>query len=215
MDEPPVPLSKQDYKKESSLKRYKIVILTSGKSRGSNFVAIANYIKKKNLPLDISAVIVTNKTAPIVERCQQRNIDHLFISCKDITSYQKKLTEYVKNNSIDLIVLAGFMKLLKQEFIAEVKIPILNIHPALLPKFGGKGMYGMNVHKAVFSAKERFSGITIHQVNEQYDEGDIIFQNRIRVHRSKSPDIIAHKVLKQEHKHYGKVIYKFLKDYYE
>lgn len=178
-------------------------------------MAIANYFKSKNLPVDISAVIVTSKTAPVIEKCQHLNIPYHFISCKNILSYQEKLTEFSKTNNIDLVVLAGFMKLLTADFITSLKIPILNIHPALLPKYGGQGMYGMNVHQAVFTKKERFSGITIHQVNGEYDKGQVIFQKKIRVHRSKNSDIIAHKVLKQEHKHYGRIIYKFLKDYYE
>jgi len=191
------------------------VILTSGKSRGSNFAAIANYLKRKKLLVEISAVIVTNKKAPIIEKCQFMNIPHNYISCKDISEYQAKLKDFLENKKIDLIVLAGFMKLLGADFISSINIPILNIHPALLPKFGGKGMYGMNVHQAVFSQGERYSGITIHQVNGEYDKGDIIFQKRIRIHRSKTPEIIAHKVLKEEHKNYGRVIYQFLRDYYE
>jgi len=197
------------------LRRYRIVVLTSGKSRGSNFLAIANHISRKKLPIDISAVIVTSRTAPVIEKCEHLVIPYHFIGCKDILSYQEKLTEFVITNNIDLIVLAGFMKLLTTDFITSIKIPILNIHPALLPKYGGKGMYGINVHQAVFAEQERFSGITIHQVNGEYDKGQVIFQKRIRVHRSKTPEVIAHKVLKQEHKHYGRVIYKFLKDYYE
>ncbi len=197
------------------MRRYKIVILTSGKSRGSNFEAIANYFQRKKLPIEISAVVITNKSAPIIEKCEHFRIPHLFISCKDINYYQNRLAEYIHANGINLIVLAGFMKLLKQDFITSIQIPILNIHPALLPKFGGKGMYGINVHQAVYAKRERFSGITIHQVNAEYDQGDIVFQKRIRVHRSKSPEIIAQKVLKQEHKYYGQVISKFLKDIYE
>ncbi len=129
--------------------------------------------------------------------------------------YQEQLSDFVKTKKIHLIVLAGFMKLLREDFIANIKIPIINIHPALLPKYGGKGMYGMNVHKEVYENQEHFSGITIHKVNAHYDQGQIIFQQRIRVHRSKSPEIIARKVLKQEHKYYGRVIYRFLKEYYE
>ncbi len=191
------------------------MILTSGKSRGSNFSAIAIHFKKKKLPIEISTVIVTNRKAPVIEKCQQLNIPHHYLSCNDISSYQENLKNFILNKKIDLIVLAGFMKLLGADFISSINIPILNIHPALLPKFGGKGMYGMNVHQAVFSQGERYSGITIHQVNGEYDGGKIIFQKIIRIHRSKTPEIIAHKVLKQEHKHYGRVIYNFLKDYYE
>ena len=196
------------------MRRFKIIILTSGKSRGSNFVAIANHIEKKKLPIDIVKVIVTSKTAPVIERCQKLAIQHQFISCLDITSYQDKLKELIITNSIDLIVLAGFMKLLTADFINSINIPILNIHPALLPKHGGKGMYGMNVHNAVFQARDKFSGITIHQVNSDYDRGEVVFRKKIRVHRSKSSEIIAKKVLKQEHKNYGRVIYKFLQEYY-
>ncbi len=197
------------------MNRFNIVVLTSGKSRGSNLLAIANYIKKKRLPISIQAVIVTSKKAPVIERCNLLDIPVEFISCKDMDQYQEQLSDFVKTKKIHLIVLAGFMKLLREDFIANIKIPIINIHPALLPKYGGKGMYGMNVHKEVYENQEHFSGITIHKVNAHYDQGQIIFQQRIRVHRSKSPEIIARKVLKQEHKYYGRVIYRFLKEYYE
>ncbi len=196
------------------MRRFKIVILTSGKSRGSNFEAIYNTIKQNNLPIDIAAVYVNSKKAPIIDKCHDFGISVKYLSTKDMLNYQHEVKIFLAKEMIDMVVLAGFMKLLPEIFVTKVRIPILNIHPALLPKFGGKGMYGMNVHEAVFKAKESFSGITIHRVNSYYDEGKIIFQKKVKVAKAKSSEIIAQRVLKLEHKYYGKVIYSYLKEFY-
>jgi folate-dependent phosphoribosylglycinamide formyltransferase PurN len=102
------------------------------------------------------------------------------------------------------------MRKLSKEFFEAVKTPVINIHPALLPKYGGKGMYGMNVHKAVFEAGEKESGATVHYVNEEYDKGEIITQKRCDISMCISPDEIAEKVLKIEHEIYPKTIEKLL-----
>lgn len=196
------------------MQRYKIIILTSGKSRGSNFVAIVNHIKKRRLPIDIAGVIVTSKTAPIIDKCISSGIPYKYIKCHTISDYQADLFDFIQKHQVQLVVLAGFMKLLEEDFIQKLELPIINIHPALLPNYGGKGMYGINVHKRVFQDKRTFSGITIHLVNGEYDKGQIIFQKKVRIHRSKSPEILAHRVLRLEHKYYGPTIYKFLKEYY-
>lgn len=194
--------------------RYKIVILTSGHSRGSNFVAIAKYFQKRNLPVDIVSVIVTSRKAPIITRCEKLGVDSHFISAKNMLKYQTELQEYIKDNKIEMVVLAGFMKLLSSDFIDGINIPILNIHPALLPNYGGKGMYGMNVHKAVYYNKESFSGVTIHLVNSKYDSGKILCQQRVKIKKAKTPETIGARVLRLEHKYYGRTIYNYLKEYY-
>lgn len=117
-----------------------------------------------------------------------------------------EIVDYLKDQKIDLIVLAGFLWLVPKNLVDAFPNKIINIHPALLPKFGGKGMHGMNVHTAVAEAKEKESGITIHYVNEKYDEGNIIFQAKCEIDGNDSPEQIAAKVLSLEHKHFPLVI---------
>ncbi|HAI76583.1 MAG TPA: phosphoribosylglycinamide formyltransferase [Microscillaceae bacterium] len=111
---------------------------------------------------------------------------------------------------VDLVVLAGFLWLVPESLISAFPKQIVNIHPALLPKFGGKGMYGMHVHRAVVAAGEQQSGLTIHYANAQYDEGDIIFQAACAIAPSDTPEIVQQKVLQLEHQHYPAVIEKLL-----
>jgi phosphoribosylglycinamide formyltransferase-1 len=116
------------------------------------------------------------------------------------------LLNILKLNNIDLIVLAGFIKLVPEQVVNAFPGRIVNIHPALLPAYGGKGMYGNNVHEAVLANGERESGITIHYVNNRYDEGDIIFQAKCEVNPSDTPDTLAQKVHVLEYQHYPRVI---------
>jgi phosphoribosylglycinamide formyltransferase-1 len=116
------------------------------------------------------------------------------------------LTALMQQYDIDLIVLAGYLKLIPTPLIQAYPTTILNIHPALLPKFGGKGMYGMNVHKAVISSGETHSGMTIHRVNERYDEGEILFQVQVPIQSDWDANTLQKEVLKLEHKHYARVI---------
>jgi phosphoribosylglycinamide formyltransferase-1 len=106
----------------------------------------------------------------------------------------------------DLVVLAGFLKLIPQPFIDAFQGKIINLHPSLLPKFGGKGMYGMNVHRAVSESGETESGITVHWVNEHYDEGNIIFQTRCSIFPHEDPELIAHKIHELEHRYLPGII---------
>ena len=122
------------------------------------------------------------------------------------------LLKRLKKDNIFLIVLAGYLKKIPREIINVFKNKILNIHPALLPKYGGKGMYGMNVHNAVFKNNETESGITIHYVNENYDEGQIIFQKSCDIKHCQSPEEIAIEVQKLEHKYYPLVIEDLLRN---
>ncbi|MCB5250428.1 MAG: formyltransferase family protein [Candidatus Cloacimonadales bacterium] len=188
--------------------QYKIAVLTSGHSRGSNFRAIFNYIKDKNLPIVVDFVLITDSSAPIRAFCEQMGIDIIYYDG------QMKINDFLldifANKSIDLIVLAGFMRKLSKRFIETVRIPVINIHPALLPKYGGKGMYGNKVHCAVFESGDQCSGATVHHVSCEYDQGQIILQEEVDILDCQSAEEIAQKVLQIEHRIYGKAIEKLL-----
>ena len=186
----------------------KIAVFTSGHSRGSNFLAICDYIKENSLPVEISFLFITDKTAPIVNHAKVRNIKFFeYDTSKKINDFLIKICQ---DNPVDLIALCGFTRKLSEQFFLIIKMPIINIHPALLPKYGGKGMYGMNVHTAVFENKEKVSGATVHFVNERYDEGAIILQKECDISKCKSADEVAKLVLEIEHEIYPMVIHKIL-----
>jgi len=189
---------------------YKIAVLTSALSRGSNLVAIYNWFKEKGLPVVIDFVVVTHRKAPVIERCEGFGLEHIFISTKEMNEFESKLLSLVTEREIDLIVLAGFLKQLSAELLNKLPCPVLNIHPALLPKYGGKGMYGSKVHEAVFNSKDSESGATVHYVNEHYDEGHIVSQKRVGIEDCKSAEEIAQKVLKIEHQTYAPAIWEVL-----
>ncbi len=191
----------------------RIAILTSGMSRGSNFEAIFQYFLKQRLPVEIAFVTTNRKDAPIHERCAKLGVHCYFVPTNDFGQFEEKLMKYIKAQEVDLIVLAGFMKKLTPEFIRDADCPIVNIHPALLPKYGGKGMYGMRVHEAVFESKDKMSGATIHYVNDRYDDGEIVAQKTVGIGRCKSPEEIAKKVLKVEHELYPRTIWKVLRSH--
>ena len=186
----------------------KIAILTSGLSRGSNFESIANYFKD-NREVNISFVLITRKNAPIVEKCQNYGIPSFFLSTRNYELFELNLLKKIKEEKITLIVLAGFMRRLSENFIQK-SCPIINIHPALLPKYGGKKMYGSAVHKAVFEAKEKYSGVTIHLVNSEYDSGKILNQQIVDISECSNPEEIGKRVLELEHKVYPETIKKII-----
>ena len=188
----------------------KIVVLTSGNSRGSNLRAIAGYFRKHHIDIEIALVVVTRKQAPVLEVCHDFMLPSCFISSKIMEEYERKMLTEIQALKPDAIVLAGFMKQLSAWFLSSVKIPILNIHPALLPKYGGKGMFGINVHTAVFEAGEQISGATIHLVNEDYDKGQILAQTETDISDCRSPQEIAARVLKIEHELFAPTIVKYL-----
>jgi len=191
-------------------KMFKIVILSSGKSRGSNFQAIAEYISNNNLNIQISFLVITNPNAPIIKRAERLGIKYYLLNKKNLQkehlSFEEKLEILLEQHKVNLIVLAGFMRKLSSDFVYKHKKRIINIHPALLPKYGGKGMYGMRVHKAVFDAKDDYSGVSVHYVNAEYDTGKIIKQEKVCIKGLNSPEEIAEKVLKIEHRLYPEVI---------
>ncbi|MDD2331134.1 MAG: formyltransferase family protein, partial [Candidatus Cloacimonetes bacterium] len=145
---------------------YQIMVLSSGNSRGSNLAAMHRFFTMQEIPVRIALVVYTKRSAPIAGLCASLGIPALWISSKDPEAFERQVLHQVMTGDISLIALAGFLKQLSAGFISQLgNIPILNIHPALLPDFGGKGMYGHRVHESVFNSKEQFSGATIHKVD--------------------------------------------------
>ena len=141
----------------------------------------------------------------MLERAKQLNVKSVYFNREDFYS-SDKVVECLKENQIDFIVLAGFLWLIPDNILKEYPNKIINIHPALLPKYGGKGMHGHHVHEAVIAAKEQESGITIHYVNEKYDEGNIIFQAKCSITPEDTADSLAEKIHLLEKEHFPKVI---------
>ena len=186
----------------------KIAIFASG--RGSNARKIIDYFSdSENIAINL---IVSNKTtAPVLDLAEEKKIPSLALT-RDTFYNKQTLLKQLADYDIDFIVLAGFMWLIPPDLVKAYHNKIVNIHPALLPKYGGKGMYGMYVHEAVHKAGENESGITIHYVNEEYDEGNIIFQASCNINPEDQPKDIAQKVLKLEHEHFAAQIEKLLTD---
>lgn len=184
----------------------RIALFASGS--GSNAEKIAAYFAD-NTDVEISLIVSNNSKAGVIERSRRLHIPVLLF---DRTTFYdtNRITQLLLNQSVDLIVLAGFMWLMPADLVRAFPKKIINIHPALLPKFGGKGMYGHFVHEAVVAAKETESGITIHYVNEHYDEGQIIFQAHCPVAPTDTPDDVARKVQVLEHEHYPRIVSEIL-----
>ena len=178
-----------------------IAVFASG--RGSNTKNIIEYFKDKNIK--VALIVTDNKNAGVLQYAATYDIPALILEKGQLQKPQR-LLESLKKHNIALIVLAGFLKLIPPALIEAYKNKIVNIHPALLPKYGGKGMYGMHVHRAVKKAGEQYSGITIHFVNENYDEGEIIFQKKIKIDPGDSAKDIAGKIHKLEYRYYPVVI---------
>jgi phosphoribosylglycinamide formyltransferase-1 len=179
-----------------------IAIFASG--NGTNAENIIKYFSNRN-SAHVSLVLSNKRQAPVLKRAEAHNIRTVFFEHKEFYVTGKVL-RYLLLYKIDFIVLAGFLWLVPENIINQYAGRIINIHPALLPAYGGKGMYGDTVHKAVVESRDEESGITIHYVNKQYDKGDIIFQSKVRVDPSDTPDTLAEKVHALEYLHYPKII---------
>lgn len=179
-----------------------IAILASG--AGSNAQKILEYFSDR-LDIAVRLIVSNKKEAGVLNIAKLASIDTFVINRDSFYSTTDLLVELDKRN-IDFIVLAGFLWLIPPYLIQHYPDRIINIHPALLPKYGGKGMYGHFVHEAVHLAKDTHSGITIHFVNEKYDEGSIVFQESCEILPSDQPEDIAKKVQVLEHSHYPTVI---------
>ncbi|MEC7264625.1 MAG: phosphoribosylglycinamide formyltransferase [Bacteroidota bacterium] len=183
-----------------------IVILASGS--GSNAENIITYFHE-HPEIQVSAVLTNKKEARVLERCDRLQVPAFYFNR---TSFRDSdtIVKLLQGLSADLVVLAGFLWKIPENMIAAFPNQIINIHPALLPKYGGKGMYGERVHQAVKENGETETGITIHYVNEHYDEGAIIFQAKTQVTPSDDANSIAEKVHQLEYEHFPKVIEKLL-----
>ncbi|MBE9491433.1 MAG: phosphoribosylglycinamide formyltransferase [Bacteroidetes bacterium] len=180
----------------------RIAIFASG--NGTNAQRIAEYFSDHPGIL-ISIILSNKKEAYVLERAKKLDIS-TFIFDRDEFYNTKKVLKKLKKKKIDFIVLAGFLWLIPDYILKEYTGRIVNIHPALLPKYGGKGMYGERVHKAVIESGDKETGITIHLVNERYDEGEIIFRKKVAVVEDDTPDTIAEKIHRLEYKYFPVII---------
>lgn len=180
----------------------RIVLFASGS--GSNVENIAQYFRA-NPEVSICCVLSNKKDAKVFERCSRLNLNALYFNRHSFYGSDCVLN-ILKSLSPDLIVLAGFLWKIPDKLINHYPHKIINIHPALLPKYGGKGMYGMHVHEAVKNNHETETGISIHYVNGNYDEGAIIKQAKVGLDPTDSPEMIADKVHRLEYEYFPKVI---------
>ena len=185
----------------------RIAIFASGS--GSNGQKIMEYFKKHN-DAEVAIILTNNPEAYVLQRADNFEIpSHIF----DKHEFYKTddVVNLLKNLQVDIIVLAGFLWLIPQNLLKAFPNKIINIHPALLPKFGGKGMYGDKVHQSVLESGEEESGITIHFVNEDFDEGEVIHQSRFRIEEGDDLEMIKFKGQQLEHQHYPRVVEQILK----
>jgi phosphoribosylglycinamide formyltransferase-1 len=193
-------------KSENSDLTKKLAILASG--RGSNARAILDYFSCDD-HIEVALIVSNNPDAGVLQLADDHGVESMVIDrikFRDTTYLDDKLEEL----RVDLVVLAGFLWLIPERLLQKYPGKIVNIHPALLPKYGGKGMFGLNVHQAVKDAGDKESGITIHLIDEQYDRGKAVFQARVAINPEESAEEIAAKVLKLEHYHYPRVIEQLL-----
>ncbi len=186
----------------------KIVVFASG--NGSNFQNIVDFLKK-NTTVKVALLISNKRDAYVLERAKKANIPTLVVT-KEMFYHSEEVLKTLKKIQPDLLVLAGFLWLIPENIIDNYPHRILNIHPALLPKYGGRGMYGMYVHKAVAENKEKESGISIHYVNKEYDKGDLIYQAKCSIYPSDTPEKIAKKVHELEYKYFPLIIASLLQE---
>ncbi|HEY4798950.1 MAG TPA: phosphoribosylglycinamide formyltransferase [Bacteroidia bacterium] len=184
----------------------RLAIFASGE--GTNAQQIIDHFRESDIKI---ALIVCNKPlANVLNRAKNHNIPSLLVN-KELFYNSEAVLKKLQEEKIDLIICAGFLWKVPDNIIRAFPNRIINIHPALLPKFGGKGMYGMNVHKAVIGSGTKESGITIHYVNEHYDEGKIILQASCEVTSNDTPETLAQKVHRLEHRYFPETIEKILK----
>jgi len=187
-----------------------IAVFASG--RGSNFQAILDAIHGGRLPASISLVVSNNSSAGALEIARAAGIPALHRSLRQFPtqeSFDDDLLATLESHRVDLIALAGYMKRLSPRIISRFRNRIVNIHPALLPAFGGPGMYGVHVHEAVLRSGAKISGVTVHVVDEEYDHGFILAQETVRVEPGDTPESLASRVLTLEHDLYPRVLAAF------
>jgi phosphoribosylglycinamide formyltransferase 1 len=185
----------------------KLTVFCSGS--GSNFKALHRHITEKKLPVEIALCVSNNSQCGAMMFAREQHIPAFHLSTKthpDETQYVSALLDELAAKTIDLIALAGYMKKLPSAVVKRYAGKILNIHPSLLPKFGGEGMYGQFVHEAVIAAHEVESGATVHLVEEEYDKGKILVQRKVPVFPDDTAELLAARVLSVEHQIYPEAL---------
>jgi phosphoribosylglycinamide formyltransferase-1 len=183
-----------------------IAVFASG--NGTNAQRIMDHFAGSDLAR-VSLVLCNNPEAFVLERSRRAGVPYIVFNRKELNEKEGVL-EMLRQKNISFIVLAGFLWLLPPGILSAFPGRVVNIHPALLPKYGGKGMYGMKVHEAVLLAGDKESGITVHYVNEKYDDGHIIFQARCPVLPGDTPETLAERIHLLEYKHFPEVVEKLL-----
>lgn len=181
-----------------------IALFASG--TGTNVENIYNFFAK-NEQINVCCVLCNKPDAYVLTRARELNLDFLLFNRSEFDK-NGSVDTFLEEQNVDFIVLAGFLWLIPEWLIRKFTNKIVNVHPALLPKYGGKGMFGDNVHHAVFNNHETESGITIHFVNEKYDDGSIIYQHKVKLDDLDTPDSIAAKVHELEYKYFPTIIEK-------
>lgn len=190
-------------------KSVKIAILASGS--GSNAENINSYLLN-NYDVKIDCIICNKKDAFVIERAKKMEVDSFYFD-KNAFHSATEIINLLKARKVDFIILAGFLLKISEEIIRHFENRIINIHPALLPNYGGKGMYGMHVHRSVIENNESESGITIHLVNEEYDKGKILFQAKTLISKTDTPEDLAKKIHQLEYDHFPKIIIDYINNF--
>jgi len=180
----------------------KIVVFASGS--GSNAENIIRYFNNSGTA-EVVSVLSNKRSAPVLEKAHKLNVTPLYFD-RDAFYNTNEVLHILEDTNPDLIVLAGFLWLFPANIIQNFPNKVINLHPALLPRYGGKGMFGSNVHKAVLANNEKETGITIHYVNEKYDDGQIIFQKAFPISSNETLTSLTEKIHELEHRHFPKVI---------
>jgi phosphoribosylglycinamide formyltransferase-1 len=176
---------------------------------GTNVENLIRYFSASK-EVKIKIVVTNNPEAGVIKRAENYKKNVHIISKQALTNYTEQIIDFLQTEKVDLIVLAGFLLKIPEKLIVAFPNRIINIHPALLPNYGGKGMYGMNVHRAVINAKEKESGITVHYVNEEYDKGATLLQARCRVDEHDTPETLAKKIHELEYFYFPKAVEKVI-----
>lgn len=190
-----------------------IVVFASGS--GTNFQALIDAVESGRIAARIRGLVSNKTDNKALDRARKHDIETVTIapsSFSGYTEYEDALLQQLKNWKTDLIVLAGYMIKIPTVIIEEYRGRIVNIHPSLLPKYGGKGFYGIKVHRAVIDNKERQSGCTVHLVTEEYDKGPVLGQEKVPVLKDDNPENLAERVLKKEHELLPKVVSELIED---
>jgi phosphoribosylglycinamide formyltransferase-1 len=189
----------------------RIGVLVSGKGRGSNFQAIADACARRDIDGEVAVLVSLSRDAGALDRAAAAGIDSVFIDPKGMEQDEidARIDEALESRGVDLVCLAGFMRMLGTGIVSKYRNRMMNIHPALVPMFCGKGFYGIRVHEAAIERGVKYSGVTVHFVDEDYDHGPIVLQKIVEISDEDDAESLAAKVLAEEHRAYAEAIQLF------